>query len=111
MKPISFARRALSASALALTLVSASGPAAQAGEVKASWGVCRAWTYCPNSGLTVSCETEAWGNPSTGGQACTWYVQPYEYVQCTGMAYDYGQNAYAWTTITASCFGSAESGT
>jgi hypothetical protein len=58
---------------------------------KSEANTCGAWTYCPNMGFTVRCETYGYG--------CSWYVQPYQYVRCTGL--DFFGN---WVVVTESCF-------
>lgn len=68
-----------------LTALSALVPAS------ASAAPCQAYTYCPNLGTSVSCYAYGYG--------CSFYVQPYQYVTCTGF------NGYGyWGTFTASCF-------
>ncbi|OFZ82713.1 MAG: hypothetical protein A2583_05040 [Bdellovibrionales bacterium RIFOXYD1_FULL_53_11] len=42
---------------------------------KSEANTCYAYTPCQN-GFAVQC--------TTYGQGCSWYVQPYQYVQCTG---------------------------
>lgn len=53
-------------------------------------GTCYAETYCPSSGATVYCQT--WGD------GCTWYVQPGNYVRCTG-----ANAAGYWVDVTVPC--------
>jgi hypothetical protein len=49
---------------------------------------CQAHTYCYN-GQVITCE--AWG------QGCSWYVQPGQYVTCTGFdRFGYWGNFYAY---------------
>jgi hypothetical protein len=52
---------------------------------------CSAYTYCPNLDLNVYCETWGYG--------CTWYVQPYQYVRCTGL-----DPLGRWVDIVRSCY-------
>ena len=56
---------------------------------------CHAYTACPNGGY-VSCRV--FGSSSAGVQ-CSWYVEPYRYVQCTG----YDANGY-WQKYAFSCY-------
>ncbi len=51
---------------------------------------CSAYTQCRFGGF-ASCQT--WG------QGCTWFVQPYMYVQCTGFNH-FGQ----WVNMVSRCF-------
>ena len=60
------------------------------GVSSAQAGDCLAQTFCPNRNVYIFCET--WG------YSCTWYVQPYQYVQCTGFDL-YGQ----WVNVVQSC--------
>ncbi len=76
---------------LVLMLGLAMGLGLAAASTDAQAADCGAYTYCPNRGYPIFCET--WG------AGCTWYVQPYQYVRCTGFDF-YGR----WVNYFLSCY-------
>jgi hypothetical protein len=68
-----------------------------------SWTSCYAYTFCPNLGTTVTCNAYAYGSPGMG-EACTWFVEPYRFVRCTGMITDPRTGSYGWSDFWARCF-------